>query len=450
MNSKIKSNIKSISDILDVWVPMKIQYANVPGVNICIAHKGNPIYSKSFGYSDLDNKITLNENAIFRIASHSKMFTAVGIMQLQEQGKLKIDDSVNDYLPWFKGKNKISNNKNITIRQLLSHQSGIFRDGNTHHWDNHKFPENIQTTISEDSIIFENGSTFKYSNHAYATLGAIIEKISGETYGDFMNKNIIAPLNLKHTYPDLPDEIPSTLSNGYGKIFPEENKRELFKHSKTHAYASATGFMSTTEDIAIFLSSLNLKSSNSVLNRESKKTMIRSHGNTDRKNGNVGYGLGLDIETIKNKILIGHGGGYPGFITKSKNSVSDDIQVIVFTNTNSNLSSALNDTIFDFIYNSNSEIFEGENLTKNYNGIYRGRWGDMVITNIGSKLVSFSAETNNPRSEWSVFKNIDKDTFKNTDKLGYGSPGENIKFDKSPDQSIKSLTMPSGILNKIM
>ncbi len=450
MNSKIKFNIKSISNILDVWVPMKIQYGNVPGLNICIAHKGNPIYSKSFGYSDLDKKIRIDENAIFRIASHSKMFTAVGIMQLQEQGKLKIDDSVNYYLPWFKGKNKISNNKNITIRQLLSHQSGIFRDGNTHHWDNHNFPKNIQTTISEDSIIFENGSTFKYSNHAYATLGAIIEKISGEKYGDFMNKNIIAPLNLKHTYSDLPDDIPSALSNGYGRVFPGENKREVFKHSKTYAYASATGFMSTTKDIAIFLSSLNLESSKSVLNRESKKAMIKSHGCTDRKNGNIGYGLGLDIEPIKNKLLIGHGGGYPGFITKSKNSVSDDIQVIVFTNTNSNLSTELSDTIFDFLYNSNNEIFEGKELTKNYNGIYRGRWGDMVIANIGSKLVSFPADTHNPRSEWSVFKNIDEDTFKNTDKLGYGLPGENIKFDKSSNQLINRLTMPSGILEKIM
>ena len=135
MNSKIKSNIKSISDILDVWVPMKIQYANVTGVNICIDQKGNPIYSKSFGYSDLDNKITLNENAIFRIASQTKFITATAIMMLQERGDLVITENVSKYIPEFKETfvAKKSDNgysiepaeREITIIDLLTHTSGI-------------------------------------------------------------------------------------------------------------------------------------------------------------------------------------------------------------------------------------------------------------------------------------------------------------------------------------
>ena len=87
MNEKLKFNIQSVSKILDVWIPLKIQYSNVPGVNICIAHKGKPVYLKSFGYQNIENKIPLNKNSLFRIASHSKMFTSVGIMQLQEKGK---------------------------------------------------------------------------------------------------------------------------------------------------------------------------------------------------------------------------------------------------------------------------------------------------------------------------------------------------------------------------
>ena len=88
MNDKIEFNIKSVCEILDVWIPLKIQYSNVPGVNICIAHNGKPLYLKSFGYQNLKKKIELNKNSLFRIASHSKMFTSVGIMQLQEKSEL--------------------------------------------------------------------------------------------------------------------------------------------------------------------------------------------------------------------------------------------------------------------------------------------------------------------------------------------------------------------------
>ena len=247
MNDKIKFNIKSVCEILDVWIPLKIQYSNVPGVNICIAHNGMPIYLKSFGYQNLEKKIKLNKNSLFRIASHSKMFTSVGIMQLQEKGKLKIDDKVNKYLDWVKGENKVSNNKNITLRQLMSHQSGMFRDGKTHHWSNHRFPNNLKNTISEESIIFENGSTFKYSNHAYALLGAIIEKVSNQKYDDYMYESIINPLDLSSTYPDLPDEIPDDLVFGYERVIPGKLNREIFDHSKTYAYASATGFISNSK-----------------------------------------------------------------------------------------------------------------------------------------------------------------------------------------------------------
>jgi len=449
MNEKLKFNIQSVSKILDVWIPLKIQYSNVPGVNICIAHKGKPVYLKSFGYQNIENKIPLNKNSLFRIASHSKMFTSVGIMQLQEKGKLKIDDSVNKYLNWVKGENEFSNNKNITIRQLMSHQSGMFREGNRTMWSNQKFPKSLENTVSKESIIFENGTTFKYSNPAYAILGAIIEKVSNKKYDDYMFENIIKPLNLSSTYPDLPDEIPSDLGFGYERVIPQKLEREIFAHSKTYAYASATGFISNSTDIAKFLSSLCLDTKTSVISRESKKEMIKSHGMTDRKNGKMGYGLGLDIENVYSDIIVGHGGGYPGFITRSRTSVNDNLQVIILTNTNSGLASQLNDTIFDLIYSIKTYIFKGTNIKDDYNGIYRSTWGDMAIVSIGSKLVSFSAESTNPINEWSLLNKVDNNTFVNTDKLGYGAAGEKITFNKSSDQVIESVTTPSGIMEKI-
>ena len=127
--------------------------------------------------------------------------------------------------------------------------------------------------------------------------------------------------------------------------------------------------------------------------------------------------------------------------------MEDNIQVIVLTNTNSNLASILNDAIFDMIYKINTKIFEGAEINNYYNGIYRGRWGDITISNIGSKLVSFSPETNNPLTDWSILKNTEGNQFINTDKLGYGSPGEKIMFDKQ--KSPNSITTSSGKLIKV-
>ena len=123
--------------------------------------------------------------------------------------------------------------------------------------------------------------------------------------------------------------------------------------------------------------------------------------------------------------------------------------MIVLTNTNSILASELNDSIFEIIYNTKSNLFEGSNLKKDYNGIYRSRWGDMAIVSIGSKLVSFSAESKNPLDDWSILNKFNINTFVNTDKLGYGAPGEKITFNKSSDQKIESVTTSSGIMNKI-
>ena len=148
----------------------------------------------------------------------------------------------------------------------IQKQRTVFRDGKTHHWSNHKFPNKLKNTISEESIIFENGSTFKYSNHAYALLGAIIEKVSNQKYDDYMYESIINPLNLSSTYPDLPDEVPDDLGFGYERVIPGKLNREIFDHSKTYAYASATGFISNSADIAKFLSSLCLDTEYSVIN----------------------------------------------------------------------------------------------------------------------------------------------------------------------------------------
>ena len=292
MNKDFNTAIKVAGKVVDHWLPLKIQYDHTPGTVVCIAVNGVPKYINAFGFSDVESKVLMKKDAQFRVASMSKMFTAVSIMQLVEKGFLRLDDTVSSHLSWFKGKQGKTDLLNVTTRQLLSHNSGLFRDGTAKQWITDNFPTELEKTISAKSIVFENGTTLKYSNHGYAILGAIIEKVSGNSYVDYVTENIIKKLGLKNTLPDLPNERPAKLAYGYSRYLPDQPEQVKEPDSITNAYAPATGFISDVKDLAVFLASLHLDSKKSVLSRESRKAMIQVHGITE-DDGMYGLGLAL-------------------------------------------------------------------------------------------------------------------------------------------------------------
>ena len=150
--------------------------------------------------------------------------------------------------------------------------------------------------------MFDNATTLKYSNHGYAVLGALIERVSGESYVTYTTKHIIKPLSLKNTLPDLPDEVPAKLVPGYQRWMPDVAERNTEPHIKTNAYAAATGFVSDVKDLAVFLAALHPDSKKKILNRESRKAMrqVQTILNEDEM-----YGLGLCLEKLSGEYTYG-------------------------------------------------------------------------------------------------------------------------------------------------
>ena len=204
MQHDYKKEIEQTTKILDAWLPWKIQYDHIPGLAVGIVYKNNLIYKKGFGYANIKLKTRMTPETCFRIASISKTFTAVAIMQLVEQNKINLDDKVEKYLPWFKVKNGKLTSSNITIRQLLSHTAGVFRDGVTPHWENDIFPDIklLKQSVSSKSLVYENLTKFKYSNFGYALLGEVIKEVSGLEYNAYVTKNIINEIGMNHSFPD--------------------------------------------------------------------------------------------------------------------------------------------------------------------------------------------------------------------------------------------------------
>jgi CubicO group peptidase (beta-lactamase class C family) len=162
MNKKaLEHSIKYI----DSWLDIRYKTEDIPALAVAISHKGKILLNKAYGYADIDKKVKLTPQHIFRVASHSKTFTATVLMQLQEQGKLKIDDYAADYLPWLKT-HKDKKWQKVTIRQLMSHGAGVIRDGqNSSFWQLERpFPDakQLKEEILKADLVTENNTRLKY------------------------------------------------------------------------------------------------------------------------------------------------------------------------------------------------------------------------------------------------------------------------------------------------
>lgn len=422
--------IKYTTNIINAWLPLKIQYDRIPGLAVGIVHNRKLVYQKGFGFADVESKIEISPKTCFRIASISKTFTAVAIMQLVEQGKINLDDRIEKFLPWFKIKTKDSDSSNITIRQVLSHTGGVFRDGNTPHWENDKFPDlaGLKKSISNKTVVFENLTKFKYSNFGFALLGEIIKKASDLDYDEYLNRQIIKKLGMERTTSDFKKEHEKWLAKGYSRPIPNK-EREAFPNSETKAYAPATGFLSNISDLAKYLAAMSLKrkEADTLISKESKKEMIREHWATGEENES--YGLGFDIYKIEKRKIIGHGGGFAGFITQISLDIENDIGIITLTNTNDSSCGSINTGIFETIYkfvDEKSKYSEGNKIPNQYKfeGTYRSRWSDTIVVGIDTNLVAFNPKANSPVKDGTLLKVKGKNKFLMETKSNFDSPGE--------------------------
>jgi CubicO group peptidase (beta-lactamase class C family) len=192
---------------LETYLNKLVEYGDPPGLSLVVVKNGNPVYTRAFGLADGPNQIPATPDTVYHWWSTTKMFTAVAIFQLQEEGLLNIDDPVIKYLPVFDVKYPSSSSQPITIRHLLNHSSGIPDNMlaviGWMHLENQ--PRLDQTALLEkvlpdySKLNFEPGTQAVYTNVGYMVLGAIIEKVSGQTYEDYIVEHVLQPLEMKHT-----------------------------------------------------------------------------------------------------------------------------------------------------------------------------------------------------------------------------------------------------------
>ncbi|MBI1685900.1 serine hydrolase domain-containing protein [Caulobacter hibisci] len=286
---------------------------------VLIASHGRPLLRRAYGLANRELNAPITPETVFRVGSTSKPFTAVAILQLVESGKIRLDDPIGSYLDAVPAAWSA-----VTVRQLLNHTSGIHDYVQVNGFIRGPArldltPPQLADLVRDMPLDFPPGTRFNYSNTGYALLGMIIERVSKESYPDYVRDHLLRPLGLTHTaYDDSQDIVPGRAS---GYWFVDGQPRNARVMTPATAYA-AGGLHSTVDDLFRWSQALY---GNKILKPSSLAQMFADEDHR-------GYGLGSFVETRHGHRLWDHGGNLPGWAAAFEYYPDDDFLVIVLTN----------------------------------------------------------------------------------------------------------------------
>lgn len=463
MSSSPSSTVDVLREALayaDSWLEYRIWKLRTPGAQVAVWFDGKIQFSKAYGVSNLDTGEALTTSHLFRIASHSKTFTATAVMQLVEAGKLRLDDTAGSWIPELKTAG--SSLADVTVRELVTHSAGVIRDGvDSTYWAHSRpFPNEAELLkISvEEGDVRQPESTFKYTNIGFSLLGLIIGKAAGSTYNDYTKTAIIEELGLKNTGPELDEARLSEYAGGHSGLH-SWSERQVIAHVDTHAMAAATGFYSTAEDMVNFASA-HFFGDGRLINDRSKNEMQRpmwTGQNPDAPQD--GYGYGTIVQHYSGHRMVGHSGGYPGHITRTMWDPNEGLAISVLTNAVDGPAEELAAgilKILDKARDTSSKLPLCSGLTNSaaipkpeapaeaidlgsFTGRFAALWGVTDVFVLGGKLVASSPVGPSPLIQPYELAVIDENTLRIMSGSPYASVGETFRYERDADGKIISV-----------
>ena len=297
--------------------------ADEPGAAVIITRDGSQILRKAYGMADLELGVPMEPDMVFRLGSITKQFTASAILLLEQQGKLSVKDSITKYLP-----NYPVHGLNITIEHLLSHTSGIFNVTSIPGYMKDsvrrdlKIDELIQV-FSSQPMEFPPGQLWSYSNSGYVLLGAIIERVSGQSYAEFIERDVFTPLGMTNSYYGGHQIIPRRVSGYQGRSGQYRNADYL---SMTQPHAAGS-LLSTIDDLARWDAALY---TGQLLTRKSFEKMTTRFRLNDGETTDYGYGFLLS--TLRGHPVVEHAGGIHGFVASAMRIPDERIYIAILSN----------------------------------------------------------------------------------------------------------------------
>lgn len=339
---------------IESWIEKNVKDGKIPGASVVIVKGDKTIYTKGFGYADIATKKPVTGETLFELGSTSKAFTALGILKLQKEGYVDLDTPVTKYLPWFHMKfigehrgAKLNSYVDITIRQLLYHTSGIpFKSIGDIPIDEGKdaLLKTVKTLVGKELDSYP-GSKFEYATINYDILGLVIQNVSGESFEQYMKKNILTPLGLKNTYISRNEVPKANIASGYKLQFlkPIEYNAPIYRGNAPAGY-----FISNSTDIANWIKlQLGIKSPDSFYKELINVSHIPDRTVAPNSDGSS-YALGWSVFQDGGG-MIAHGGSNPNYSSYILFRANENLGVGVLTNLNSSYTEAIAKGVINII-----------------------------------------------------------------------------------------------------
>ncbi len=304
---EVDYSLNSFDSKVDSIIAKKMNAYNIPGLSIGIVKSDSIVYSKGYGIKNINTKEVVTANSNFHTASISKLFTAQAIMILVQENKISLDQKLTAIIPELKYKDERV--KNITIKSLLNHTSGL-TDVRSYHWkNNHQSDNSLKDYILDLNLklLSEPHTEYNYSNLGYNILGYVIEKLSETNFDQFVRENILIPSQMPNSdfrYFKVADSI-KTSPHSKRMISKKIYEQKIYPYTREQAPSSTLN--SSANDLSNWMIAF-LKSSSSLSSEKSFERMFEPSFNQYPY-----IGLGFQLSNLNNEKTIGHYGGDKGY-----------------------------------------------------------------------------------------------------------------------------------------
>lgn len=429
--------------LVEVWLDAQKDFENLPGISAIIVHDQEVLWKGGFGLSNIETGVKTESSTLYSICSISKLFTSVAIMKLYDEGKLRLDDKVSDLLPWYNLEQKYPESGPVTVRTLLTHSSGLPRESAHPYWTGPDFPfpstSEIKSKLGDQETLYPASTYFQYSNLGLTLLGEIVKEVSGQNYDEYIQQNILMPLQLNNTRTYLPENLyGNQLAVGYGSI-NRERKREKIKLFQANGIKAAAGFSSNVEDLGKF-ASWQFKLLDTTVTEILKPSTLKymQHVHWTDPDWNTTWGLGFSVKRdSEGKTVVSHGGSCPGYRSVISMYPNEKMAFSVMINAGGTNPQKYVEGIKSVMAKVEAPDKNSTNkdLTE-FVGIYSQQpwWSEDYVGILNGKLITMSLPIDSPGEGITFFKHLEGDTFQRIRKNG--EPGEKLYFERDENGKI--------------
>lgn len=381
--NSIMKNDKDLAAQIDQMLADTFK-ANEPGAAVIVLRDGKPILRKGYGLANLELGVPVTPQMVFRLGSITKQFTAVAILMLVEAGKIKLSDEVTRYLPDYP-----THGQKITVEQLLTHTSGVKNYTALPAWyglwRKDMSLEELIALFKDEPLDFNPGTQWSYSNSGYVLLGAIIEKVSGLSYADFIQQQIFTPLGMSHAAYDRTERVLPGRVAGYTHGKEGYHNAEYLSMSQPYAAGS---LVASVDDLAKWYAALYTDK------LVKQRNLQRAYQAPTLKNGeSTGYGYGFTLANYEGHRVVLHNGGINGFATQMLRLPDDKVYIAILSNCDS-CPAPLTDLVFQMAalvtgkpYHEPAAITLVTNQLVAYEGIHqRSDGSELTVRRQGEQL----------------------------------------------------------------